>query len=179
MFSNFPNVSLLQISEINSELMLPSTTPTTFGGGEYTPSTLPNPHFYNNGGGGHSTPEPYYYGGSGGGGRGMQLEERPKSHMLLETDLDQMQPPRSKSENLLETNFDYDPYEHHRQQDFLSRANRSKSQPLEEDKCNSSLGFIASFSPWRNFDPLFDVCGQFFLHVLIHAKKPFNENVIA
>jgi hypothetical protein len=128
-------LSLLQISEINSELMLPSTTPTTFGGGEgrdaYTPSTLPDPHFYNNGGG-HSTPEPYYYGG-GGGGRGMQLEERPKSHMLLETDLDQMQaaPPRSKSENLLETNFDYDPYEHHQQQDFLSRANRSKSQPLE------------------------------------------------
>jgi hypothetical protein len=108
--------------------MLPSTTPTTFGGDNrdaYTPSTLPDPHFYNNG---HSTPEPYYY------GRGMELEEqpqRPKSHMLLETDLDQSAPPRSKSENLLETNFDYDPYEHHQQQDFLSRANRSKSQPLE------------------------------------------------
>lgn len=124
---------MLQVSEINSELMLPSTTPTTFGGeirDAYTPSTLPDPHFYNNG---HSTPEPYYYGG--GGGCAMELEEqpqRPKSHMLLETDLDQMAPPRSKSENLLETNFDYDPYEQQPQrQDFLSRANRSKSQPLE------------------------------------------------
>ncbi|CAB3370904.1 Hypothetical predicted protein [Cloeon dipterum] len=119
------------VSEIHSELMLPSATPTTLADprDSYTPSTLPDPHYYN----GHLTPDPYFYGNKTPFETNLDEDSpppRPKSHMILETDLDSMQPaPRSKSEALLETTFDFQPQD--ARQDFLSRAARSKSQPLE------------------------------------------------
>ncbi|XP_059476974.1 protein bark beetle isoform X2 [Neocloeon triangulifer] len=108
------------VSEFQSELR----------GESYTPSTLPDPPFYPS----HSSPDPYYYNGHD------DFPERPKSHVLLETDLDSqaapsmappLAPPRSKSEALLETTFDFQPLQPATQGDFLSRAARSKSQPLE------------------------------------------------
>lgn len=63
--------------------------------------------------------------------------ERPKSSMLLETNLDEPSPhpPRSKSADILETNFDYMLPPHQPAKRNLTTtfqpAPRSKSQPLE------------------------------------------------
>ncbi|XP_063975508.1 protein bark beetle isoform X4 [Diachasmimorpha longicaudata] len=66
-------------------------------------------------------PQPYYY------------EERPRSGTLLETNLDtgEEKPLRSKSEALLETNFDVFLPNEPTEMMHLSADSRSKSQPLE------------------------------------------------
>lgn len=127
-------------SDIHSELMGHSATPTTLPDPRdfYTPSTLGEPmHDYY----GNQTPDPYYsyHHENPSGVMETNIDEehtRPKSHMVLETDFDENLPPlRSKSEALLETNFDYhQPSSGHQgnaESNFLSKANRSKSQPLE------------------------------------------------
>lgn len=64
------------------------------------------------------------------------IGDRPRSADILETDFDEVAPPkpkaRAKSEVLLETNFDYTPPEGSPQLNHpISDASRSKSQPLE------------------------------------------------
>ena len=87
------------------------------------------------------TPEPLYQQADA---ELMGLHDRPKSHLLLETNLDATAnenglptpphpPSRSKSEALLETNLDsYLPSSGQHSQPFaITAASRSKSQPLE------------------------------------------------
>jgi hypothetical protein len=125
-------------SDMQSEFLGHSTTPTTLPDPRdmYTPSTLGEPmhHDYY----GSHTPDPYYYQrDTPSGMMETNIDEeptRPKSHMVLETDFDDLPPPRSKSEALLETNFDYQHQPSSGYQvpeSFLSQAARSKSQPLE------------------------------------------------
>ncbi|XP_043483219.1 protein bark beetle isoform X2 [Leptopilina heterotoma] len=81
-----------------------------------TPSSEPVPEYFS-----PPLPHPYYY------------EDRPRSEVLLETNLDnnEEKPLRSKSEVLLETNFDtFLPNEPTELTQLSSQA-RSKSQPLE------------------------------------------------
>lgn len=81
-----------------------------------TPGSEPVPEYFN-----PPPPQPYYY------------EERPRSGTLLETNLDtgEEKPLRSKSEALLETNFDVFLPNEPTELTQLSADSRSKSQPLE------------------------------------------------
>lgn len=90
------------------------------------------------------TPEPYYQSTSGSSEPMYNLHERPKStHMVLESNVDAANenglptpphpPSRSKSEVLLETNFDVyvPPNSKASNASAMTPASRSKSQPLE------------------------------------------------
>lgn len=81
-----------------------------------TPSSEPVPEYFS-----PPLPHPYYY------------EDRPRSEVLLETNLDNNEdkPLRSKSEVLLETNFDTFLPNEPTELTQLSTQARSKSQPLE------------------------------------------------
>ncbi|KAK0090170.1 hypothetical protein PV325_002595 [Microctonus aethiopoides] len=87
-------------------------------GSPTTPASEPVPVYFNT----PLSPQTYYY------------EERPRSGTLLETNLDigeEKKPLRSKSEAILETNFDvFLPHEP-TELTQLSTDSRSKSQPLE------------------------------------------------
>ncbi|XP_012253572.2 protein bark beetle isoform X3 [Athalia rosae] len=82
-----------------------------------TPGSEPVPEYFT-----PPPPHPYYYN-----------EERPRSEALLDANLDQAEdkPLRSKSEALLETNFDVFTPTEPTELTQLSLASRSKSQPLE------------------------------------------------
>lgn len=81
-----------------------------------TPGSEPVPEYFS-----PPLPQPYYY------------DERPRSGTLLETNLDtgEEKPLRSKSEALLETNFDVFLPNEPTELTQLSADSRSKSQPLE------------------------------------------------
>ncbi|XP_043270872.1 protein bark beetle isoform X2 [Venturia canescens] len=81
-----------------------------------TPGSEPVPEYFS-----PPLPQPYYY------------DERPRSGTLLETNLDtgEEKPLRSKSEALLETNFDVFMPNEPTELTQLSADSRSKSQPLE------------------------------------------------
>lgn len=85
-------------------------------------ATLPHPHHHQHHHQQHhqSQNQNYYY------------EDRPRSEALLETNLDEDRPLRSKSEAaILETNFDAFAPNEPTELTQLSTAGRSKSQPLE------------------------------------------------
>ncbi|KAF7992731.1 hypothetical protein HCN44_005075 [Aphidius gifuensis] len=105
------------ISELKRDIDNAPYSYEQYGPPPITPGSEPVPEYFIP----PSPPQPYYY------------DERPRSGTLLETNLDcnEDKPLRSKSEALLETNFDvYFPNET-TELTQLSANSRSKSQPLE------------------------------------------------
>lgn len=126
--STLPLNSSLATSDSISEMKRELNATPSEGGGSFpsgvaydaeplTPGSEPVPEYFS-----PPLPHPYYY-----------QEERPRSEALLDANLDQAEekPLRSKSEALLETNFDVFLPPEPTELTQLSLGSRSKSQPLE------------------------------------------------